>query len=486
MYTFTDLQQFVEVARTTEEREAIKAQAITNARMSPHELAPLLYTTDTGDPLIPTVFHREWLNYLLDTSIDRLVLLAARGHSKSEMISAVYVCWYLGTHPESRILLVTENDDLATRYCRYLLEKIRSPIFQSIFPFFPSITKATEHEIFLQNNGRDPALKVAGAEVGITGLRSDLIILDDVVTSDHVASPLKRQRLLDWFRLTLDPILVPDGRLIIVGTPYHELDLYTELESVGYRVVKYPAVQPDGTLLWPERFTAAFLESKRRELGLAAFSSQYLVQPITPSGEIVKREWFSIIETCPPLVETWWAWDTALSEKTTADETAGVYGGKTADGDIIICNLTHAHIAPDKVQQTILQSALSQVAHGVLLEDTKEARVWKAWMQQTPHAPPIILASHGGISKYARLAAVLPVIEAGRVKLLRGSWNNDFITQVCSFTPDGRHAHDDITDAMVYLLARLLNIIFSQKRSTVTAPILPSRSIGPSWPYRRV
>jgi predicted phage terminase large subunit-like protein len=56
--------------------------------------------------------------------------------------------------------------------------------------------------------------------------------------------------------------------------------------------------------------------------------------------------------------------------------------------------------------------------------------------------------------KVVRLKAVSPRIECGRVYLVEGSWNAEFLTEVCGFpnTP-----HDEFVDILGYAVNDLMN-----------------------------
>jgi predicted phage terminase large subunit-like protein len=52
-------------------------------------------------------------------------------------------------------------------------------------------------------------------------------------------------------------------------------------------------------------------------------------------------------------------------------------------------------------------------------------------------------------SKEVRLNAASPIIEAGRVFLARGTWNEEFISEVCGFPTA---PHDEYVDVLGYAI----------------------------------
>ena len=82
--------------------------------------------------------------------------------------------------------------------------------------------------------------------------------------------------------------------LISHNTPFSDNDLYVDLKnSRGWKVFEYPALFPDGSVLWPERFDFDTLMEKRKEFGNLIFSREILVRPISDSVSIFP---YSILE----------------------------------------------------------------------------------------------------------------------------------------------------------------------------------------------
>ena len=482
-YRYPELVAMYAQCRSDAERRVVRAQLVENAREDPGEFAPHLYLTDAEDanePLYPRPFHREWLDALHDDSVEKLLLLAARGHAKSVYVSGVDALWDMCKHPHQRTLLITASDDLAIRYTTELRDKLLGDVVREIFPELPKIRKANQHEIYLEGGQRDPTFKAVGAGTAITSLRADKIILDDVVTIEHRYSETLRQQLVGWYFTTLRPILVPGGKIRVVGTPYHEEDLYATLEERGFKTLRYPAIDWEGKYLWPERFdarTLAILDAEDH----GSFSSQYLLEPIVEGDTEFTRAMFEVVEPAhvPRFVLTATVWDGAISEKKAADRTAKVTGGVSGEGVLYLTHAASKQVDPEKAKQWMEADFREHPVRFCGVEDTKEARVFQAWFNNSRSHIPLVLIPHGGLSKYQRSSIIKPFAEAGRIKLVRGNWNEQFLHEVCSFTADGRAAHDDITDAFVYLTARIFGCKFSPigRQGTVVraGSLLPPR-----------
>ena len=95
-------------------------------------------------------------------------------------------------------------------------------------------------------------------------------------------------------------MIVPGGQVGVVGTPFHANDLYGDLKSkAGWHVREYPAIFPDGTVLWRERWGFKELLEKRETQGNLIFSRENLVKPVTNEStifpeDVIKRSYMGM------------------------------------------------------------------------------------------------------------------------------------------------------------------------------------------------
>lgn len=94
--------------------------------------------------------------------------------------------------------------------------------------------------------------------------------------------------------------VIPTGHNFITNcisshnTPFHEKDIYNDLkEDSNWKVFEYPAIFPDGRILYDGRYNYEALVSKRKSLGSLIFSREILVKPITDNVSIFP---YSILE----------------------------------------------------------------------------------------------------------------------------------------------------------------------------------------------
>ena len=240
----------------------------------------------------------EWGNLLQMYRL--LTVLAARDHGKSYNFSFAYPLWQMyrykgrGTraNPTPREfqlaregLMITNEFGLARHLLGILKEEVENnPILaQRLLP--DNKRNGWGKEKITCKNGSSLAIKSALSK--IRGYHPTYIILDDFLNESSLYSEDQRQKYLNTFLAVIMPALSPGGQLAMVGTPFFEKDLYAYLKASGiFKVFEYPAIYPDGRLLFPQRHSYESLMEKKKLLGSLVFSREILVKPITDSAAI--------------------------------------------------------------------------------------------------------------------------------------------------------------------------------------------------------
>ena len=96
-----------------------------------------------------------------------------------------------------------------------------------------------------------------------------------------------RESFRESFNAEIMNMILPQGQVLVVGTPFHSQDLYSDLkQDPNWKVFEYPAVFPDGSVLWANRYNFEALKAKRLSLGPLIFSREILVKPISDNTSI--------------------------------------------------------------------------------------------------------------------------------------------------------------------------------------------------------
>ena len=154
----------------------------------------------------------------------------------------------------------------------------------------------------------DPTFMAGGVDVNITGAHFDIIILDDIVQWANVRTAEGIQKVRDFFNMCI-PLLDPGGKLVVVGTRYHDADLYgsiiremaDEFEILildcGFEVIKDKDGNEElkGESIFPH-LTKDVLSKFLKVMGSRDFASQYLNKCISSSMQLFHRRQFKYIE----------------------------------------------------------------------------------------------------------------------------------------------------------------------------------------------
>ena len=216
----------------------------------------------------------------LQNSTSREAIQAFRGCGKSHL-SALYAIWVLYHEPDAKILVISAAKKRAAEFVKFCKELI------DVCPHLVHM-KAREggrnlsYSFDVANTlpSQTPSLEARGLESAITGLRSSLIIADDLEVAVNSMSAEAREKL-EHLATEFEAILLPDGaiepKILYLGTPHSSSSIYNNLPSKGYAVHKYPAYNKEGEPQEPERFPRKVLEKRRRGMGDSAFMLQYML-----------------------------------------------------------------------------------------------------------------------------------------------------------------------------------------------------------------
>ena len=227
-------------------------------------------------------------------------------NSKSYFFSKAYILWRLyryrndtklrNVRYEFKLsregLLITNESKLA----RDLLAKVKDEIEvndilrERLYP--GSSDNWQKEEIICKNKAR---LIIRSYKSRMRGLHPGWVVLDDFLDESALYSAEQRDKFLNIFNGVVDNLVSPRDPITIVGTPFHSDDLYNQLKkSKLWKVFEYPAIFPDGKILWSSQHNIKSLVGKRERQGPLIFSREILCKPVSDDSAIFTR---SIINT---------------------------------------------------------------------------------------------------------------------------------------------------------------------------------------------
>ena len=114
------------------------------------------------------------------------------------------------------------------------------------------------------------------------------IVVDDALNDETAYSEVVRKKQIEYFYTAVSNMVTPGGIIICVGTPFHQVDLYGDLENnEEYVFRRYSAlIGPEELPLWPARYNKERLLSKRKEIGTLRFSREMMCIPVSDDASL--------------------------------------------------------------------------------------------------------------------------------------------------------------------------------------------------------
>jgi len=172
--------------------------------------------------------HKQIMRFLIDvlTQEPHRGLLNAFRHSGKSTVVGIFAACVLYHNPETRILILSAESGLASRMVSHIKNILENhPFCTDILPDVKKEWGAHKITIKRPIGIREPSVICQGISGNITGMRSDLIICDDVEVPNTCNTQQKRINLRERLR-ELDFILSPHGAMIYIGTPHTQDTIY--------------------------------------------------------------------------------------------------------------------------------------------------------------------------------------------------------------------------------------------------------------------
>ena len=399
---------------------------------------------------------------------DILVLQTPPQHGKSMTITESLPSWWLGKHPEHRIILAAYNDELAERFLRRNREKVER--FGN--RLFQIRTGRVNRANALELAGHRGGLISRGIRSGITGNPAELIIIDDPIKSREEAdSEVWRDKLWEEWQNSLKSRLAAGAKVIVILTPWHEDDLAARIlkNEPSAQLLRLPVEAEEndpmgrkpGDALCPELgkdkrwlrdFKRGYLSDPRG--GARAWTALYQCAPRAEEGSLVKRGWWRFYN--PEEVRFAGAQlisvDAAFKGLSTSDFVAITVWAK-AGTNYYLRRCVNRQMGFSETLRAIREvKARFPAASRVLIEDKANGPAIIEVLQREMFCIPV--NPRGG--KVARVQAVSAAIESGHVWLPENMENlAEYLDQWTAFPAA---AHDDMVDSSTQALSYMLHL----------------------------
>lgn len=385
----------------------------------------------------------------------RLIINIPPRYSKTQLIK-YFIAWTLGQAPDSQFIYTSYSARLAAASSWDVRGMVQQPIYQAMYPGVKLRQDSKARDEWRTTAGG--IVYAVGSAGTITGYGAGAaragfggaIICDDILKSDEATSDLVREGILEWFQTTLESRRnSPETPIIVIMQRLHERDLAGWLLDGGngetWEHVCLPAIQADGTALWPAKHDLADLQ-RMEQANPYVFAGQYLQRPAPLAGGIIKPDALVPVDAIPAGVTQWVrGWD--FGATTTGDYTVGAKLGRLADGRLIIADLVRLRAGPDERDAAIKNTAArdGQACITSIPQDPGQSGLTQAKYLIRELAGFYVKASPESGDKVTRAGPLAAQINVGNVLMLKAPWNDALMAEMRLF-PNG--AFDDQIDGL--------------------------------------
>ena len=395
----------------------------------------------------------------------RVIVNIAPRHGKSELISYLAPAWFLGKYPQKKIIMASHTADLAVNFGRRVRNLVGSEAYRDIFPQIELQADSKSASRWGTNfNGEYFAIGVGGA---LAGRGADLFIIDDPHSEQDAKTGRPDVFLPAWEWFQSGPLqrLMPGGAIIVVMTRWSKLDLTGQIVTQmdrnddvdPWEVVEFPAIKDDGEALWPEFWPVEELLAKKAGLDVRYWNAQYMQNPVSEEGALIKREWWKIWDKeSPPACEfIIMSLDAAQEANNRSDYNAlttwGVFfNEETNNYAIILLNAIKKRAEYHELKEITIQEYREWQPDAFMVEKKSNGSV--LYQEFRRMGIPVGEFTPGkGQDKIARVNAVSALFQGGVVYAPDRRWAKEVIEE-CNDFPSG--ANDDLVDSTTLALLR--------------------------------
>jgi len=442
--------------------------------------------------------HKQWCDDLEEKikTHRRIVRLKPRGTYKTTIYNVSFVIDRLiqdyvdhnGMFTE-RILVASATNELAEQ----ILYEIKQHLMynENLIKFFDPygnkklVTKENLQEIVLHPRKiyKEPNIKAKGALSSIVSEHFSTIIVDDLCNADDRESAAVREKKKRWIQ-DLISILEPDGLLVIIGTRWHDDDVYNYIFEMNkklsgadkYDIEVDSVIDSNGNPKYPTIYDREKIETLKIEKGFVEFANQYLNEPLPGETQLFSLDNFHFYDDEPSLHERvnsskfkncdhFIYVDPALG--TQSDYCIAIVGAVKDHSlfirDVWMSNVTSPENAVKKIEYLYNQYDCKRVGvesngfqslFAKYLKDVKSTGKGHIRLEEIKNYR----------NKRVRIESVEPFVTSGKV-LFRKDWMDcypEFINQIIRYPV---HRNDDAPDALEGIVRMTINRAYSVKNS---------------------
>jgi predicted phage terminase large subunit-like protein len=429
---------------------------------------------------LSTNWHHKYLCDILQEEAERIIANKPKTKdliinipfrsTKSLLVTVMFPVWAWIKNPKFRFITASYSADLSIEHSTRSRDIITSDWFIERWGDIFHIKKDQNLKSRYENNflGVRRATSVGGT---VTGQGGDFLIVDDPVSPQHAASEIERENANEWYRTTFysrlnNPLT---GVRIIIMQRIHDNDLsgfllYGNTSRIKYKHICIPAELSDDVkpkklienydkngLFWSERFNKDILDDYKQALGSYGYAGQLMQTPTPLNSGMIRAEWLKIDKYKAIEIGKETVVDFVIDPAYTSDEKNDpsallAYTFQDNRWQIIDCINVYKDF-PDLIKfipQWVQKNGYNNRSRIYVEPKASGKSIVQTLQKETglnvrEDKPP-------SKDKVARVQDISASLESGRVSLLEGKWNEEFVQQLVKF-PSGKN--DDMVDCLV-------------------------------------
>lgn len=415
-------------------------------------------------------FHKLICAELQDDAENFVEILAFRGSAKSTFSNTVYPIWAIVSKRKHFPVIASDTSGQAKLHIFNIRNELeKNYLLNKDFGPFHGRDEWTSTSLIIKEYDARVSARSTGQT--IRGLRykqyrPDVFIADDIEDLDSVGTKESRDKTYRWFKAAISG-LSDNSKKVLIGNLLHSdgvmMRIKKEIEN-GTRkgkLLEIPIINADGTIAWSGRFPdMKAIEEKKAEINdMRTWQREFLLRIVSEEGQIIKDDWIKYYNELPSgtpqALGT--AIDLAISKKATADYTTMVSGELRDAG-----GKPKVFIYANPINDRLSFNETIETAKGVSKALGGGEGYTQLWVEKVAYQAAAIeeMQNNGlpveGVTvsqdKRARLQTVSAYLQNGTVEFpVKGC--EDLIIQLIGF---GVEAHDDLVDAFVMLVQKLM------------------------------
>lgn len=445
-------------------------------------------------PLPHLVLVIEFLIYLVQGKLNRLMIFMPPRHGKSELISKYFLSWYLGTFLEKRAILTSYGAGFAAKWgreTRDLLQTYGTDMFLSDV-LIRNDSKASHKWDITDHKG---GLITGGAGGPIMGEGANLFIIDDPHKNPaEASSPTYQAKIWEWYlnvalqRVERDLFDGMPGSMVYIAQRLDVMDLAGQILKAEPHINASEALQilrnggsiPEDTWvvlnlpllaeendilgrakgepLWPARVNKAKALRLKKTMGTFRFNAVEQGDPQDREGEMFKEKWFKKVKKQDiPLnkLDFLRYWDLAGTDHEDNKQSAYTVGElwgrergmRPGFENYYLLNVIRKQLSPFKVKALVQRTAKADGRNVRVVMEQEGAQSGKFQVAAYTEGLSgyVFRPDRVRMSKEMRAEHLEIKAEGGFIHVLDEYWTDDFVTELVKF-PHG-HWKDQVDAA---------------------------------------